>query len=108
MPSGSVCVDADLHGALLSGSRMSKRERNRQIREGVRALRRKPGWDPAAVLQRSPAEQLRDLEQSETTERSYDDAAGCEACHAERERTKDETALCRHHFARAMGLSTDG
>ena len=59
---------------------MSKRARDKAIREGVRALRRKPGWDPGALVQKSADEQLRDLRQSELTTESYRDAAECEAC----------------------------
>lgn len=83
---------------------MSKRAKDKLIREGVKALRRKPGWDPSALETKSPLEQLRDLEQAEATTDSYDDAAKCEACEAERLRTSDDTALCEKHLAEAMGL----
>ena len=83
---------------------MSKRERDKQIRAGVRALRKKPGWDPTAVRNESPVEQLRELEQSERTEDSYRDAAACEACREEQQKTGDETALCPKHLSEAMGL----
>ncbi len=83
---------------------MSNRSRDKLIREGVKALRRKAGWDPSALERKSPQEQLRDLEQSEITRDSYRSAAGCEACRAERQQTGDETALCPKHFEEAMGL----
>jgi len=83
---------------------MSNRARDRRVKEGVRALRNKPGWDPKAIQRKSPAEQLRDLEQSERTEESYREAAGCEACQAEQRATGDATALCPHHLSEAMGL----
>lgn len=83
---------------------MSQRERDRMIREGVRKLRRKPGWDPSATPKPNPGQQLRELEQSERTEDSYRKAAECEACQLEQEKTGDETALCAEHFAEAMGL----
>jgi hypothetical protein len=83
---------------------MSQRERNKQIRQGVRALRRKPGWDPSTLQTKSPSEQLRELEQAEKTEESYRKAAGCEACQEEQQRTGDDTALCAEHFSEAMGL----
>lgn len=83
---------------------MSKRARDRQIRAGVRALRNKPGWDPTAIQKKSPAEQLRELEQSERTESSYCDAAECEACREEQQETGDETALCPKHLSEAMGF----
>ncbi len=83
---------------------MSKRSRDKVLREGVRALRRRPGWDPSALQKKSPSEALRELEQSENTKDSYQNAAGCEACQAERHRTDDDTALCAKHFSEAMGL----
>lgn len=86
---------------------MSKRARDRQIKEGVRALRQKPGWDPATVVRKSPAEQLRELEQAENTDRSYGEADQCPACQKARAESGDETSLCRSHFAQAMGLPAD-
>ena len=83
---------------------MSRRSRDKQIREGVKALRRKPGWDPSALEKKSATEQLRELEQSENTRDSYSNAAVCKACQAERKKTEDDTALCKTHFAEAMGL----
>ncbi|MEL7370962.1 MAG: hypothetical protein AAFN74_18725 [Myxococcota bacterium] len=83
---------------------MSNRSRDKQIREGVRALRRKPGWDPRAREKKSPEAQLRDLEQSEMTENSYRDASECEACQTQRQHSDDDTALCEKHFSEAMGL----
>ena len=83
---------------------MSKRARDKQIRAGVRALRNKPGWDPSAIQKKTPAEQLRELEQSERTEDSYREAAACEACRDEQQKTGDETALCPKHLSEAMGL----
>jgi len=83
---------------------MSNRAREKRIRAGVRALRKKPGWDPSAIEKRSPAEQLRELQQSERTEDSYREAAACEACRDEQKKTGDDTALCPKHLAEAMGL----
>lgn len=83
---------------------MSNRSRDKQIRSGVKALRRKAGWDPSTLEKKTPGEQLRDLEQSEITRESYRDAAECEACLTERQRTADDTALCPKHFSDAMGL----
>ena len=83
---------------------MSRRSRDKAIREGVKALRRKAGWDPSALKKKSPLEQLRDLEQSENTADSYRNAAVCAACEAERQTTGDDTALCPKHLSEAMGL----
>lgn len=80
------------------------RSRDRMIREGVRKLRSKPGWDPSSVVKKSPAQQLRELEQSERTEASYEKASVCQACQDAQEKTGDGTALCSEHFAEAMGL----
>jgi len=83
---------------------MSKRQQDKKIRAGARALRRKPGWDPSALQKQSPGEQLRELAQSERTEDSYREATSCEACSEEQQRLEDETALCPKHLSEAMGL----
>ena len=82
---------------------MSNRARDKAIREGVKALRRKAGWDPRALEKKDPHDQLRELEQAENTNASYRRAAACEACQATRLKTGDDTALCPDHFAEAMG-----
>ncbi|MEM1022165.1 MAG: hypothetical protein AAGD10_10980 [Myxococcota bacterium] len=83
---------------------MSRRSRDRAIREGLRKLKAKPGWDPSSTTSASPEDQLRTLAQSERTDASYQKADACQACQAERRSTGDDTALCAQHFAEAMGL----
>ena len=82
----------------------SNRSKDKLIREGVKALRRKAGWDPSAIQKKSPAEQLRDLEQSEQTRDSYRQADECGECQRARATSGDDTALCAKHFSEAMGL----
>ena len=83
---------------------MSNRARDKLIRAGAKALRRKAGWDPSTLTQKSPAEQLRELEQSEMTKGSYEKAAVCKDCLSAQQITGDDTALCPKHFSEAMGL----
>lgn len=105
VPTLSPCLAVAIYAVLETGFRaMSNRARDKAIREGVKALRRKAGWDPRALQKASPADQLRELEQSESTRGSYRKAAACEACQAARQKTGDDTALCPEHFAEAMGL----
>ena len=83
---------------------MSNREKKKAIAAGVSKLRNKPGWDPEAIQKQSPEETLRDLGQSERTEQAYRDENTCDACVAAQEKSSDDTALCKDHFAKLMGF----
>ncbi len=81
----------------------SKREIKRGIKDDLRALRAKPGWDPSR-FQREPYEdRLRNAVEHDRLERLWQDAAGCPNCQELRTSTGDAEALCREHLARAMG-----
>ena len=83
---------------------VSNRERKRVVKAGVRALKSKPGWDPARFAPEDTAERLDAAQQVTRSERIYDRAVACDACAREREDTGDTTALCDEHLAAAMGL----
>ncbi len=87
---------------------MSKKKSNRHkkkvVKEGLRALKNKPGWDVDAYRNRDPQQGLRQLEQSMRGHRTYEDAQSCTDCEAIRQDSDDETALCDRHLAEAMGL----
>lgn len=82
----------------------SEREKKRVVRQGLRKLRNKPGWDVDAFRAGSPQDGLRDLEQKIRGYRAYGDAADCEDCKQLRRDSGDDSALCQRHLAAAMGL----
>ncbi|MCA9564929.1 MAG: hypothetical protein KC561_15640, partial [Myxococcales bacterium] len=72
----------------------SNREKKRVIRDGVRQLKSKPGWDPSARSNGTdPNRALRDLSQRERTDKAMDGASECEACLKARASSGDATAL---------------
>ena len=83
---------------------MSNRDKKKTIAAGLSKLRSKPGWDPKAFQKGSPEEALRDLGQSERTQKAYSDENSCEACRTAKEKSSDDTALCEDHFAKLMGF----
>ena len=83
---------------------MGKRQQRKAARQGARDLRGRVGWDPKKMIRRQePEEALRDLEQREQTESTYDAAESCPDCRSVREELGDQTALCERHLARALG-----
>lgn len=87
-----------------SKNEMSRRQQKKLVEEGVRELRNKPGWNPAAFSTPSIKEKLLVLDQQSAGERAYSEGQACTDCQAEREKRKDETALCDRHLAEAMGF----
>lgn len=88
----------------MSDDTPSRRELKRTAAKGVRALRNRPGWDPANHRSTSPEEQLAKLRDDAKRSESYSRADECEACRKERAESGDETALCEPHLMAAMGL----
>ena len=58
----------------------SKRQKRQSIRRGAHELKNKPGWDPANFEREDPLERLRDLNQQERTEASFQAASQCPDC----------------------------
>ncbi|MBA2662733.1 MAG: hypothetical protein H0U74_10590 [Bradymonadaceae bacterium] len=89
-----------------SGSKgpSSTRQKKKLVDEGVRALRNKPGWDPASFSSTSPEEKLLILDQQSAGEKAYAEADVCAQCLALRQEKGDETLLCAPHLAEAMGF----
>ena len=83
---------------------MSNREKKKTIAAGLAKLRSKPGWDPKALQKDNPEDALRDLGQSERTEKAYSGENTCDACKVAKEKSSDDTALCEDHFAQLMGF----
>ena len=83
---------------------ISRREKKRITSKGVRALRTQPGWDPANYRSSDPQDALQSLAAAGAQHRAYADASDCSMCQAERQRTKDDTALCEVHLLEALGL----
>lgn len=82
----------------------SNRHKKRIVQEGLRALKKKPGWDVSAIGQTDPLEKLRDLDQEIRGNQVYGESGVCGACVKAREAEGDETALCDEHLAKAMGF----
>lgn len=88
----------------------SGRQKKRIVKQGLRVLRNKPGWDPTSSANPSKGavaldDALRDLARDEQLAETFaTDAATCAACEALRASCKDETALCEEHLAVALGF----
>ncbi len=82
----------------------SNRQKKKQVEEGVRALRNKPGWDPASFVSTSPEEKLLILDQQSAGEKAYAGASACAQCQALRDDKGDASLLCPPHLAEAMGF----
>ncbi len=76
----------------------------RTLQAEARALRAKPGWNPATLARETPKEALQRLDQESRNAKLYTDADACVACKYTRERLNDPTALCEIHMAEAFGL----
>lgn len=85
----------------------SERQKKRVISQGLQQLKGKPGWDIEAFQQRNQGQGLRDLEQKMRDHQVYGEAQACQGCVAARQATDDDTALCDHHLAQAMGFGED-
>jgi hypothetical protein len=83
---------------------MSNRQKKRTIVEGTRALRAKPGWDPAKFQIDSLSDRLRQGMEDEHVSAVLVDADSCEACLKARSEQNDPGALCLEHLRKAMGL----
>ena len=82
----------------------SNRQKKKIAQEGARALRNRPGWNPAEFEPESPLEKLMELDQQTRDEATYQEAVACADCASVREDTGDETALCERHLAEVMGF----
>ena len=81
----------------------SRRDKHRIAREGARALRAKPGWDPARHQADDPADEARRAVRQERAAAAETAAAVCPACAQRRAELGDDTALCPEHFAALVG-----
>jgi len=81
----------------------STREKKRIAREGARALRAKPGWDPARHQTEDAGDEARGAVRQEHVAAAATEAAACAACAQRRAELGDETALCDEHFAALAG-----
>jgi hypothetical protein len=81
----------------------SNREKRRIAREGARALRARPGWDPARHAAEDGLEEARRQVGAERLASAAEQAAACAACVRRRAELGDETALCDEHFAALTG-----
>ncbi len=82
----------------------SNRHKKRVIKEGLRRLKNKPGWDVGSKGSSDPREGLRQLEQQMRGNQVYEKTQNCRDCTRARRESADETALCSEHLAQAMGL----
>ncbi len=79
-----------------AGTVSSEREKKKIVSAGLRKLKAKPGWDPAAPV--DPADRLTQLQSDLRAEKAMDAAENCEACAAA------EDGLCEDHLASALGF----
>ena len=92
------------HDGLSAMELPSNRDKKRTVAAGLRLLKNKPGWDPAATRRPDPEERLKALGDTTRRARTYQGTQTCAACAEERTQTADETALCEAHLMEAMGL----
>ena len=83
---------------------MSNRQRKKNVAQGVRRLKAKPGWDPASRVRESPEGAMARLDQESRSGKVYAEGEACQACVAARAEDGDESALCDAHLAAAMGF----
>ena len=81
----------------------SERQKKRVIADGVRALKLKPGWDPAGFQSIGRSDQLRQGIEASRVTQALSDADTCAECLRAREQG-DPTALCGAHLRKAMGI----
>ena len=82
----------------------SKVGRRRVVKEGLRKLRAKPGWDPAATSRPSAAEELNRVSELGRADRLQSVASTCEACLARQAELNDATAYCDDHMREILGF----
>ena len=85
---------------------VSKREKKRLAREGLKRLGSNPSWQANSLHDQSPQEQLRQLNQDIRTDSIYEPQkkSPCPECSKIRESSADETALCETHLKDVMGF----
>lgn len=82
----------------------SARQKKKIIREGLRELKGKSGWDVDAFRSPSAEASLRELEQRFLGNQAFSSADDCAECGAIRQESGDQTALCDTHLGAAMGF----
>lgn len=82
----------------------SNRHKKRVVKEGLKKLKNKPGWDIDSRRKTDPRQRLRELDQQMRGHRVYEETTRCEACAQQRQTQDDDTALCDEHLAAAMGF----
>lgn len=82
----------------------SNRQKRKRVAAGVRALKSRPGWDPANHVSETPQDALARLDQESRSERVYGEGDACDACAEARGASGDDSALCDAHLAAAMGF----
>lgn len=88
----------------MSDSKFSNRHKKRVVQDGLRALKKKPGWDVEAFARRDIESDLRDFDQQLRGNQIYGESGECADCEGLREKSGDKTALCDDHLAKAMGF----
>ena len=79
----------------------SKRQKRQSIRRGAHELKNKPGWDPTNFEREDPLERLRDLNQQERTEASFEAASQCPDCQMKPPRPVGPMHFVRHTLPRS-------
>ncbi len=86
----------------MSDEEKSERQKRTEARAAAHKLKNDPFW--TQLESADPMEKLLNLDQEIRTDEAFDAAEKCEECEKLRSFSKDETALCETHFAKAMGF----
>ena len=88
----------------------SKRNKKREIQQGVAKLRAKAGWNPLQnqesqeEIRQRLHQDLEELGQSERNSQAYTTNNVCPKCRAVRQDSQDPTALCDAHLKQVLGF----
>ena len=79
---------------------------HREIKKGLKELKRQGRWDVRRSLDgmETPEERLEKATAELRNEKAYDNAQGCTECDATKKELNDVTALCTLHLEEALGL----
>jgi len=82
----------------------SNSDKKRLVRDGVKALRSKPGWDPSSRVKSDVGEELNRVSELARADKLDASADECPACVAARAELGDETAYCDTHMREILGF----
>jgi len=79
---------------------------NREIKKGLKALKRQGNWDVRRDLDgmETAEERLEKATAELRNDKAYENAKGCIECDAIKKELNDVTALCEIHLEEAFGL----